>query len=155
MTILWESGYMAILRVGGNGYIDENGGHGYTDERGDMTIFWEWGDMSIMREIGGHCYTEGMVGHGYIQGKEGHGYTGGKGGHAYIEVNSEMAILTVSKCEVTLLMTVGTVCIAACTAVPRMMAITKLQVALCCLPAYCILSCTIWLTVLKFITWQL
>ena len=66
-----------------------------------------------------------------------------------------MAILRVRKCDVTLLMTVGTVCIAACTAVPRMMAITKLQAALCCLPAYCILSCTIWLTVLKFITSQL
>ena len=66
-----------------------------------------------------------------------------------------MAILRVRKCDVTLLMTFGTVSIAACTAVPRMMAITKLQAALSCLPAYCILSCTIWLTVLKFITSQL
>ena len=67
----------------------------------------------------------------------------------------DMALLRVLKYDVTLLMTVGTVCIAACTAVLRMMAITKLQAALCCLPPYCILSCTIWLTVLKFITWKL
>ena len=66
-----------------------------------------------------------------------------------------MAILRVRKCDVTLLTIFGTVCIAACTVDPRMMAIKKLQAALYCLPAYCILSCTIWLTVLKFITWQL
>ena len=94
----------------------------------------------------------------------GHGFTEVKREMATLRVRKDvtllretgdMAILRLRKCDVTLLMTFGTVCIAACTAVPRMMAITKLQAALSCLPPYCILSCTIWLTVLKFITSQL
>ena len=94
-----------------------------------MAILWKMGEMDILMLMGDMANLIGK--------------------------RWDKAIIRVLKCDVTLLMTVGTVCIAACTAVPRMMAITKLQAALCCLPAYCILSCTIWLTVLKFITWQL
>ncbi len=115
----------------------ERGIMAFLIERGDFVILMEIGDLVILRE------RVDMV------------ILRERGDMAILGERGDMSNLRVRKCDVTLLMTVGTVCIAACTAVPRMMAIYKLQAALYCLPAYCILSCTIWLTVLKFITSQL
>ena len=139
-------------------------GSGYFKVKGYMAILLARGDMNTLCERGRHGYTAGKWGHGCTGGKWGHGFNEVKSEVSIVRVRKDVnllrergdiAILRVRKCDVTLLMTVGTVCIAACTAVPRIMAITKLQAALCCLPAHCILSCTIWLTVLKFITSQL